>query len=115
MKINIVMLAIALAISALIAFGFYSGNSGEAYVWLITMASGIMAFVTLSGILAVNFTSHGSTGNIRGVSVLFLIASLVSNLIFSFLSLAFAPYIIVNGIISLLFILVAYGITNTLK
>ena len=115
MKANVVMILIALAIAALIAFGFYSANKGETYVWLITIASGIMGFITLSGIFAVSFDTRGGTGNVRVVSILFFIGSLISNLIFSFAKFAFAPYIIINGILFLLFILVGYGIIKALK
>ena len=115
MKINFVMLLIALAIAALIAFGFYSGNKEEPYVWLITIVSGIMGFVTLSGILAVGFDVRGSTGNVRVVSILFFIAGLVSNLVFTFVAMTPPPYIIINGILFLLYILIAYGIVRSLK
>ena len=115
MKVNFVMLFIALAIAALMAFGFYSGNDKDQYVWLITIASGIMGFITLAGILAVSFEGRGGTGNVRVVSILFFIASLVSNLIFSFITLNLAPYIIVNGILLLLYILIGYGIIKALN
>ena len=115
MKINIVMLLISLAIAALVAFGFYSSNKEEAYTWLITAASGIMAFVTLSGILAVSFNVRGSTGNIRAISILFLIVCLISNIIFSFITIALAPYVIINGILFLFYILIGYGIVKALK
>jgi len=115
MKINFVMLLIALAIAVLIAFGFYSGNGSDEYVWLITIASGIIGFVTLSGILAVSFDICGSTGNIRVVSILFFIASLISNLVFTFITLTPAPYIIINGILFFLYVLIGYGIINALK
>jgi len=115
MKINFVMLLIALAIAALIAFGFYSSNKEEPYVWLITIASGIMGFVTLSGILAVSFDVRGSTGNIRVVLILFFIAGLISNLVFSFAAMTPPPYIIINGIIFLLYILITYGIVKSPK
>jgi len=115
MKVNVVMLLIALAIAALMAFGFYSGNKGETYVWLITIVCGIMGFFTLSGIFAVGFNTRGGTGNIRVVSILFFIGSLISNLIFSFSIFALAPYVVINGILFLLFILVVYGINKALK
>ena len=115
MKINVVMLLIALAVAALIGFGFYSGNKENPYVWLITIASGVTGFVTLSGIIAISFPGRGGTGNVRVLSILFLIISLVSNLIFSFVILNLAPYIIVNGILFLLYISIAYGIIKALK
>jgi hypothetical protein len=115
MKIDVVMLLIALAIAALIAFGFYSGNSGEPYVWLITLASGGLSFVTLSGIIAVGFNVPGGAGNVKIISVLFFIIFLVSNIIFSFVSFSLAPYIIINGISFLLYVLIGYGIIKALQ
>jgi hypothetical protein len=115
MKVNFVMLLIALAIAVLVAYGFYSGNKNDETVWLITIASGIMIFVTLSGILAVTFDGRGGTGNVRVVSILFLIISIISNAIFSFITMTPAPYIIINGILFLVYILISYGIVKALK
>jgi hypothetical protein len=74
-----------------------------------------MSFVTLAGIVAVGFNVQGTAGNIRIVSVLFFIILLVSNIIFSFVTFSLAPYIIVNGILFLIFILISYGIIRALK
>jgi hypothetical protein len=115
MKINPVMLLISLAIAALIAFGFYNGNKGETYVLLITIGSGLLGFITLAGILAVNFDVKGGTGNFRIVSVLFFVITLISNLIFNFLNFSLTPYVMVNGILLLLYILIEYGIIRALK
>jgi hypothetical protein len=112
MKINFVMLLIALAIAVLIGYGFYSGNKEEPYTWLITIASGVFGFVTLAGILAVGFEVRGSTGNIRAVSILFFAITLISNLVFSFVTLKLAPYVIINGIFLLLYILIGYGVVK---
>jgi len=113
MRVNFVMLLIALAIAALAAFGFYSGNKGEDTQLLITIGSGVMLFITFAGIIAVGFGS-GGTGNIKVVSVLFFIASVVSNLIFNFF-MAMEPYVIVNGIIMLIYILISYSVVRALK
>ncbi|MCL2759341.1 MAG: hypothetical protein FWD22_03935 [Treponema sp.] len=112
MKVNFVMLLIALAIAALAAFGFYSGHKGE-YQLLITIGSGLMLFIFLSGIIAVGFDA-GGTANVRVVSIPFLLVGLVSNLIFAFF-MAMAPYIIVNGIIMILYILICYSVVRALK
>jgi hypothetical protein len=115
MKINFVMFLIALAIAVLIGYGFYSGNKEEPHTWLITIASGVFGFVTLAGVLAVGFNVRGSTGNIRAISILFFIISLISNLIFSFLTFTLASYIIINGILFLLYILIGYGVVKASK
>jgi hypothetical protein len=115
MKINPVMLAVSLAVSALVAFGFYTANQGEVYLWLITMGSAFLCFVTLSGILAVSFDVRGGTGNYKIVSALFFIITLISNIMFNFLNFTLAPYIIINGILFLLFIVIEYAIITALR
>jgi hypothetical protein len=115
MKINPVMLIVSLAIAGLISFGFYTANNGEVYLWLITIGSAFLCFVTLSGILAVGFDIRGGTGNYKIVSALFFILTLISNIIFNFLSFTLASYIIINGILFLLYIVIEYAIIKALK
>jgi hypothetical protein len=116
MKINPVMTLIALALAALAAYGFYAANSGEQSQWLITIGSGVMIFINLGGSLAVSGETRGLAGNIRVASLVFLVIGLVSQLIFSLVSNpGTAPYIIVNGIIVLLFILTGYSVSRALK
>jgi hypothetical protein len=115
MKINPVMLIVSLAVSALVAFGFYTANQGEACLWLITIGSAFLCFITLSGILAVSFDAGGGTGNYRIVSALFFIVTLISNIIFNFLNFTLASYIIINGILFLLFITIEYAIIKALR
>ncbi|MDR2068439.1 MAG: hypothetical protein LBP71_01045 [Spirochaetaceae bacterium] len=115
MKIDPVMLLVSLAVSALIAFGFYTANQGEAYRWLITMGSAFLCCVTLSGILAVSFDVRGGTGNYKIVSALFFIITLTSNIVFDFLNFTVASYVIINGILFLLFIMIEYSIIKALR
>ena len=49
MKPNWIMIIINLAIGALIGYGFYVGNSADANKWLLTVGSGLCAFITLTG------------------------------------------------------------------
>jgi len=117
MRMNFVMLLIALAIATLSAYGFYAWNSGETFQLLITIGAGFLIFITFSGIIALKSAGgRGSVGNIRVLSIIFLIISIISNVIFSIISLV-APtsYIIVNGILFLIFILIGYGVINALK
>jgi hypothetical protein len=116
MKINWVMLLISLAIAVLAAYGFYAWNNGESVQWLITIGSGLMLLVTLGGCLAVSSETRGLAGNIRIISLIFFIISIVSNCIFSVISeMNIPPYIIINGIILLLFVLISYAINRALK
>jgi hypothetical protein len=115
MKIDPVMLIVSLSISALIAFGFYTANQREIYPWLISIGSAFLCFITLSGILAVSFDVEGGSGNYKIVSTLFFIITLISNIIFNFLNFTLAPYIIINGILFLLFITIEYAIIKALR
>jgi hypothetical protein len=115
MKVNPILLIIALAIAALAAFGFYSANDGEVYRWLITIGAGLSLFVTLGGFIAFSADGGGGTVNIKVTSVLFFIALLIEHIIFSFTGVAMAPYVIITGILLLLFVLISYAITGALK
>jgi hypothetical protein len=115
MKLNFVMTLISLGIASLAAYGFYAMNGGELYVLLLTISSGVALFVTLTGWLGISFTGHGSTVNIRVVSGIFTVLFIISNLIFSFTRIIRAPYIIVNGILLLIYILIVYSLVKTFK
>jgi hypothetical protein len=114
MKINPILLIIALAIAALGAFGFYAANGNETYRWLITIGSGLSLFITLGGLLALS--AEGRTVvNIKVTSVLFFIGLLVEHIIFSVTALRLTPYVIITGILLLLFVLISYAVTKALK
>jgi hypothetical protein len=116
MKINPVMTIIALAIAALAAYGFYTRNNGEQSRWLITIGSGVLLFITLGGCLALSGETRGLAGNIRAASLVFLIIGIISQIIYSLIpGPGTASYIIVNGIILLLFVLIAYSLSRALK
>lgn len=117
MKINPVFMLICLAIAVLAGYGFFSWNSGEAYQILITISAGIIIFVTLSGIIAIQSASgRGSLGNIRALSIVFFLIEVISNIIFSIITIHTpTAYIVINGIIFLVYILIAYVISRALK
>ena len=113
MKINIVMLAITFGIAALAAFGFYSGNSGDHRI-LFTIGSGLSFFIALGGVFALS-SPHGGIAKIKVTSILFFIALLVEHLIFSFTVIRLAPYVIITGILLLLYVLICYAVIKALK
>jgi hypothetical protein len=114
MKINVALLLISLAIAALAAFGFFVGNGDEPYRLVITIGSGLSFFVTLGGVFALS-AANGGTVNIKVVSALFFIALLIENVVFSFTAIRLAPYVIITGILLLVYVLIVYAITRALK
>ena len=117
MKVTPVFLLISFAIAALAGYGFFAWNSGGVYQILITVGAGIMLFVTLSGTIALQSAGgRGGVGNIRALSIVFLIIAIISNIIFSLVKLnAPAAYVITNGILFLVYFLIAYAIGRALK
>ena len=115
MKINTFLTFICFAIAGLSAFGFFIANSGDTYRILITAASGISLFVTLGGMIALSSSNRGSMINIRVVSGAFFLALLVNHIVFSFIGVKFTPYIIITGVLLLLYMLIYYVIVRALK
>ncbi|MGN0740435.1 MAG: hypothetical protein ACI4LX_09730 [Treponema sp.] len=109
MKINWFLIVISLFIAALSGYGFYAGSSNL----FLTFGSGITLFVTISGILAVSFDK--GSANIKVVSVFFMLVMLAEHLAFAFIGFKIAPYIIITGIIILLYVVIFYGIAKALK
>lgn len=111
MKINFAQTIIAIAVSALIAYGLYNFHDGENKI-LLSVGSFVFLSVTLALSIGVNFGQSRTTANIRVVSVIFFVIALISNIVFNFLSFSEPSYIITNGILLLIYILIAYSINK---
>ena len=109
MKINFVQTIISVAVSLLIAYGLYSFHDSENKI-LLSVGSFIFFATTLTLTMGTNFNLPRTTANIRVVSGIFFVIALVSNLIFTFINFSVPSYIIVNGILLLVFISVVYSI-----
>ncbi|MBS9766861.1 MAG: hypothetical protein KGV44_04910 [Flavobacteriaceae bacterium] len=109
MKINLVPTIIALAISSLIAYGFFAFCNNE-HQLLVSIGSFVFLFFTIEMTIGVSFDLPRTTTNIRVVSGVFFVIALISNIIFSFLDFLEPSYIITNGILLLIFILIVYAI-----
>jgi hypothetical protein len=111
MKLQLVPALIAIAISALIAFGMYSFTIGL-NKQLIALGSFLFVAVTLISAIGVSY-DHKRTGtNVRALAMVFFFIALISNIGFVYLSFSQAAYIIINGILLLVFILISYAIVG---
>jgi len=111
MKINFVQALIAIAICALTAYGLYSLSSSENKL-LLSVGGFLFMVTTLIFAIAASFEFHRTTTNIRAVSVIFFIMALSSNMIFAFISFAIPSYIIINGILLVIFLSILYSINK---
>ena len=115
MKINFITLIIALALAALAAYGFYTADGGETAIFR-AIGGGLMLFVTLSGAIALVIENdRGAVLNIRIISFVFFTIVLIIQIVFCFVLFRITPYIIINGIMLLLYILIAYSIGSRLQ
>lgn len=117
MKINVIALAIAFAIAALVGYGLYAANGAETDVPLANaLGGGIALFITLAGTVAVSGKDGGEIAvNIRLTSGVFFALLLAEQIVFCFVPFHPAPYIIVTGILTLVYVLIAYSIGRALQ
>lgn len=111
MKINFVQTIIAIALSFLISYGLYSFHGSENKI-LLSAGSFIFLATTLIMTIGISFELPRTTTNIRVVSGVFFTIALISNLIFSFINFSVPSYIIINGILLLVFIVISYSINQ---
>ena len=111
MKLNFVQTIIAIAVSLLIAYGLYSFHDSENKL-LLSLGSFVFLATTSVITVGVNFEQSRTTTNVRVVSGIFFSIAFASNLIFSFFTFSTPSYIITNGILVLIFILISYSINK---
>jgi hypothetical protein len=111
MKINFVQTIIAIAVSLLIAYGLYSFHDSENKI-LLSAGSFVFLAATLILTIGTSFSLTRTTTNVRVVSGIFFAVALISNLIFTFITFSVPSYVITNGILLLVFILIAYSINK---
>ncbi len=111
MKINFVQTIIAIAVSLLIAYGLYSFHDSENRL-LLSAGSFVFLATTLVLSIGTSFQLPRTTTNIRVVSGIFFAVALISNLIFTFVAFSVPSYVITNGILLLVFILIVYSINK---
>ncbi len=109
MKINFLKSIIAIATSALIAYSFYSFHSSE-NINLLVFGSFLFLTITLILSIGAKFEQHRTTVNINIISGIFSFIALASNVSFSFFSFLAPVYLLINGLLFLVFLLIIYSI-----
>jgi len=111
MKVKLVPAIVAVLLSALIAYGFWSFHSFENKI-LLAVGGFVFCAATLFCTFGINYELPRTTTNIRFLSITFFIIALVSNLIFCFVNFSVPLYVILNGILLLIYILIVYSIAK---
>lgn len=116
MKLNIIPCIIVVAVCALIVFGVYTLCHMEEMRLLVTIVSGMGLLLTLGALFTVEFQSLRMGVNIKVTSGIFAGLILITNIVFCCLSCFSQPlYIILNGLLLLIWLLVVYGISRANK
>ena len=97
--------------SLLIVYGLYNFNGSENKI-LLSAGSLVFLATTLVMTIGTSFEIPRTTTNIRVVSGIFFAVALISNLIFTFINFSVPSYVIINGILVLVFILIIYSINK---
>ncbi len=111
MKINFVQTIIAIAASLLIAYGLYSFHDSKNKI-LLSAGSFVFLAIALVLSIGISFELPRTTTNVRVLSGLFFAMGLISNLIFSSINFSVPSYVIINGILLLVFISLVYAINK---
>ena len=109
MKIDFIKTLIAFGVSALIAYGFYSFHHSE-NSQLLVVTSFIELFIASFFVLGLRFEQPRTTSNVRVVTSIFFFVFLITNIVFSFFAFSKHSYIIINGLLLLIAILIVYSI-----
>ncbi len=102
---------IAVALGLLIAYALYNFQIGDNKL-LLSAGTFLLLTITSTMAFGVTFELPRTTTNIRFVSWTFFIIGLISNTIFTFVKFAAHSYVLVTGILLLLFVLIVYSISK---
>lgn len=113
MKVNFVNSLIAVAISALLAYVCYEICDYERIQWVITI--GAFITIALPALFAIGVSVKEQRGSImlKTLSYVFFIMELVANGIFVFFDFQVPLYVIINGLLLLIYLLIYNSIYKT--
>lgn len=113
MKIDYFRLVLVTAISALIAWGCYEIADEEPYATISAIAVGAYTFVTCGASVAMNY-KEGRTGvSIKLLSGLFCTGGIIMNIVFAFFEYNIPLFAICNGLLLVVFLLIAQSLYKT--
>ena len=110
MKIKIVPAIIALALSALFAYGLYSWGNNAEHNTLVSIIGGVSLVLTLGTVLGVSLDDTRKSVNIKVISSIFAIIAIIASIVFNNSASSKELIIIISSVIVLLWALLVYFI-----
>lgn len=108
MKIKVIPAIIAFFVNLLIAYGLFHACHYDSRAWLLSVVSGIALLIPMLACFSVSFQPSRTSANIKVVSAVFWVVILIADIIFSFFQFSIPLFIITNGLLLLLWLLIAY-------
>ena len=112
MKIKFVPTMIAAAVSALLAYALYVLCKTEGQEVLLAIGGGVCFFLSLATCFGIRFEQGRTSVNTSVIGIVFFLLLLISHGIFAFAKFAVPAYVIINGILLLVFIGVTYAVAQ---
>lgn len=103
----------AMAIAALLTYCLYICTNKEANVAFFTTGNAVLLLVTLFGTMGFTIESKRMLIMMRVVSIIFFLLMFISCMIFCIIGVSNPPYIITNGLLLLIYILILYNISKS--
>lgn len=106
MKIDFVRTIIAIAISCLVAYGFYTICEYNNLRWLLTVVSGVMLSLFLIFTIGIRVKAERTAVMISILSIVLFCVCGIVNFVFAFFDFNKPLFIITNGMLLLIYTLI---------
>ena len=113
MKLDLVKSLIAVAISALLAYACYEICDYDRVQWVITIGAFLTLGITSVFSLGITLEQVRTSTMLKALAWVILIVELITNGIFVFFDFSVPVYVIINGLILLIFALIYNSIYRT--
>lgn len=110
MKLKTIPSILALALGILLGFGVYTVAGSDRNAALGFVGSAVSFFVALLFTIGISYDDGRLGVSIQVLGALALVVMLISHFAFAIFGISQNAYIIVNGIILLLFLAIFYGV-----
>lgn len=112
MKPNIFLALIAVIASVLLSFLIFKISEGCQYQWLYCIGSGIIFMLNLIPLIGIKLSNTRVNVNFRTLSTLFFVINLVLQVIFAVCEVKDWVYIIISGLVLIIYITVIYKMAH---
>ena len=113
MRINIVLTLIAIVLSLLLGYWVYSIAGTDIYATLAGVSSAICFAIPLILALGVRYNTSSAVVNMRAISSVFLIIMLVLHFYYAATGINMPYYVIINGILICVYVVIVYAIIKS--